>query len=195
MKKEKTESMENLNEEREQIVEEEASEVKELTVEDLITKLAELQKRAECAEAKLTAAESKAAEMTEAAQRVQAEFDNYRRRTLENNAKLKTDACVEVISKILPVTDVIAQALSMLTDENVKKGVSMIEDEIMKMLSSYGVTEIEALGCEFDPRLHEAVMQMPAESEEQRDTVKEVFQKGYKMGDKVIRAARVIVNK
>ena len=95
----------------------------------------------------------------------------------------------------MPVLDTIAQALKMINDEQVAGGVKMIGDEITKLLASYGVTEIEAEGKEFDPKFHEAVMQMPAETEEQKDTVKEVFQKGYKMGEKVIRPARVIVNK
>ncbi len=177
-------------------------EQKELTVEDLIGKLAELQVRAETAEGKnseleaeLETAKKQSADMTDLAQRVQAEFDNYRRRTIENNARLKTDACAEVITKILPVADVIDQALTLIEDENVKKGVSMIKDEVLKIFASFSVAEIEAEGCEFDPRVHEAVMQMPAEKEEDKDKIKQVFQKGYKMGDKVLRAARVIINK
>ena len=179
-----------------------SDEQKDLTVEDLITKLAELQLRAESAEAKAlewetncATLEQKSLDMTDTAQRVQAEFDNYRRRTNENNARLKSDACAEVISKILPVADVIDQALTLIDDENVKKGVSMIKDEVLKIFASFSVTEIESVGCEFDPRCHEAIMQVPAEKEEDKDTVKEVFQKGYKMGDKVIRPARVIINK
>ncbi len=160
----------------------------ELTVDDLIGKLAELQKKAEDEQ-------RKACEMTEFAQRLQAEFDNYRRRTNDNARKVREDATADVIVKIVPVMDVIAQALKMIDDEKVAKGVTMIEDEILKTLSSYGVKEIEAAGKEFDPRLHEAIMQAPAGSEEERDTVKEVFQRGYTMGDKVIRPARVIVNK
>lgn len=163
-------------------------ETAEITVDELIEKLAELQKKAEDEK-------KRADDMTDAARRVQAEFDNYRRRTIENNSRLRSDAQAEVLTRLLAVTDVIGQAVTMITDENVKKGVAMIEAEIIKLLASYDVTEIDAVGKEFDPRYHEAIMQAPAESEEQRDTVKEVFQKGYKMGDKVIRAARVIVNK
>ena len=133
--------------------------------------------------------------MTDSARRIQAEFDNYRRRMNDNSRRVRDDATAEVLVKIVPVLDTIAQALKMIDDEKVAGGVKMIGDEITKLLGSYGVTEIEAEGKEFDPKLHEAVMQMPAETEEQKDTVKEVFQKGYKMGDKVIRPARVIVNK
>lgn len=160
----------------------------EVTVDELIGKLAELQKRAETERAR-------ADEMTNHAKRVQAEFDNYRRRTLDNAKKVRDDATGDVLIKIVPVLDVIEQALKMIDDEKVAKGVKMIEDEITKLLASYNVTEIEAEGKDFDPKYHEAIMQAPAEKEELCDTVKEVFQKGYKMGDRVIRPARVIVNK
>ena len=165
-----------------------AENAEEVTVDELIGKLAELQKKSETERAR-------ADEMTNHAKRVQAEFDNYRRRTLDNAKKVRDDATGDVLIKIVPVLDVIEQALKMIDDEKVAKGVKMIEDEITKLLASYNVTEIEAEGKDFDPKYHEAIMQAPAEKEELCDTVKEVFQKGYKMGDRVIRPARVIVNK
>lgn len=164
------------------------AEVETVDVDKLNAELAALRKQAE-------AEKNKAAEMTDSARRIQAEFDNYRRRMNDNSRRVRDDATAEVLVKIVPVLDTIAQALKMIDDEKVAGGVKMIGDEITKLLGSYGVTEMEAEGKEFDPKLHEAVMQMPAETEEQKDTVKEVFQKGYKMGDKVIRPARVIVNK
>ncbi len=164
------------------------AEVETVDVDKLNAELASLRKQAE-------AEKNKAAEMTDSARRIQAEFDNYRRRMNDNSRRVRDDATAEVLVKIVPVLDTIAQALKMIDDEKVAGGVKMIGDEITKLLGSYGVTEIEAEGKEFDPKLHEAVMQIPAETEEQKDTVKEVFQKGYKMGDKVIRPARVIVNK
>ena len=167
---------------------EETAEVETVDVDKLNAELASLRKQAE-------AEKTKAAEMTDSARRIQAEFDNYRRRMNDNSRRVRDDATAEVLVKIVPVLDTIAQALKMIDDEKVAGGVKMIGDEITKLLGSYGVTEIEAEGKEFDPKLHEAVMQMPAETEEQKDTVKEDFQKGYKMGDKVIRPASVIVNK
>ena len=169
-------------------VDDETAEAETVDVEKLTSELAALKKQAE-------AEKAKAAEMTDSARRLQAEFDNYRRRMNDNSRKVREDATAEVLVKIVPVLDTIAQALKMINDEQVAGGVKMIGNEITKLLAYYGVTEIEAEGKEFDPKLHEAVMQMPAETEEQKDTVKEVFQKGYKMGDKVIRPARVIVNK
>lgn len=167
---------------------EENAEVETVDVEKLVAELAALKKEAE-------AEKARAAEMTDSARRLQAEFDNYRKRMNDNSRKVREDATAEVLVKVMPVLDTIAQALNMIDDEKVAGGVKMIGDEITKLLGSYGVVEIEAEGKEFDPKLHEAIMQMPAETEEQKDTVKQVFQKGYKMGDKVIRPARVIVNK
>lgn len=167
---------------------EENAAVEAVDVEKLVAELAALKKEAE-------AEKARAAEMTDSARRLQAEFDNYRKRMNDNSRKVREDATAEVLVKVVPVLDTIAQALNMIDDEKVAGGVKMIGDEITKLLGSYGVVEIEAEGKEFDPKLHEAIMQMPAETEEQKDTVKQVFQKGYKMGDKVIRPARVIVNK
>ena len=166
---------------------EENAEVETVDVEKLVAELAALKKEAE-------AEKARAAEMTDSARRLQAEFDNYRKRMNDNSRKVREDATAEVLVKVVPVLDTIAQALNMIDDEKVAGGVKMIGDEITKLLGSYGVVEIEAEGKEFDPKLHEAIMQMPAETEEQKDTVKQVFQKGYKMGDKVIRPARGIVN-
>ena len=167
---------------------EENAAVETVDVEKLVAELAALKKEAE-------AEKARAAEMTDSARRLQAEFDNYRKRMNDNSRKVREDATAEVLVKVVPVLDTIAQALNMIDDEKVAGGVKMIGDEITKLLGSYGVVEIEAEGKEFAPKLHEAIMQMPAETEEQKDTVKQVFQKGYKMGDKVIRPARVIVNK
>ena len=83
----------------------------------------------------------------------------------------------------------------MISDENVRKGVEMIDGEITKLLQTYGITEIECKGKPFDPHSHEAIQQVDATNKKERDTVKEVYQKGYKLGDRVIRPARVVVFK
>lgn len=143
----------------------------------------------------LELAKEKVAEMTDFAQRLQAEFDNYRKRTSAQMGRIRDDAAADTVIKLFPVVDVIEQALAMITDESVNKGVEMIYAEVNKIFASMGVKEIEAEGKEFDPRIHEAIMQFPAETEEQKDTVKQVFQKGYTMGEKILRPARVIVYK
>ena len=124
-----------------------------------------------------------------------AEFDNYKKR----NAKLWTDANNEgkssVILKILPVGDHLDMALSLGLDEKSLKGIELIKRKFNETLEEMGVTEINPLGEIFNPEIAEAIMQVQAQEGEAEDTVKQVFQKGYKMGDKIIRYAKVSVAK
>ena len=175
------ETVEKLEETQEQVEE------KEITVKDLIAKLAELKKRAD-------EEKQRADDMTKTALILRADFDNYRKRSREENAKAVEKGNVEVLEKIIPVMDVVEQAISMIPDENVKKGVEMLQGQLLMLLSSYNVEEIQAKGAEFDPKLHEAIMRVDGKEEDSGKVV-EVFQKGYKMGDRVIRFAKVIVNK
>ena len=173
----------------EETVEETATENEqpEITVDDLIQKLAELKKRADDEK-------QRADDMTKAAITLRADFDNYRKRSREENAKATEKGNVEVLEKIIPVLDVVEQAIKMIPDENVKKGVEMIQGQLNMLLASYKVEEIDAENAEFDPKIHEAIMQIEGK-EEDSGKVAQVFQKGYKMGDRVIRCAKVIVNK
>lgn len=127
------------------------------------------------------------------AQRLQAEFSNYRKRTIDDCKKAKEDGVMDTVAKILPLLDSFSHALAMITDSNVAQGIRMLERQFIDTLASMNVTEIEALNKEFNPELHSAVMQAEAESEEEKGTVTQVFQKGYKMGEKVIRHAMVKV--
>ena len=124
-----------------------------------------------------------------------AEFDNYKKR----NAKLWTDANNEgkssVILKILPVGDHLDMAISLGLDEKSLKGIELIKRKFNETLEEMGVTEINPLGEIFNPEIAEAIMQVQAQDGEAEDTVKQVFQKGYKMGDKIIRYAKVSVAK
>ena len=159
----------------------------EITVDDLIKKLAELKKRADDEK-------QRADDMTKVAITLRADFDNYRKRSREESARAVEKGNVEVLEKIIPVIDVVEQAITMIPDENVKKGVEMIQGQLAMLLSSYNVEEIEAKGLEFDPKIHEAIMQVDGK-EEDSGKVADVFQKGYKMGDRVIRCAKVTVVK
>ena len=100
-----------------------------------------------------------------------------------------TNSCVAVIEGGEPV--VIANAAC--TDENYKKGVVMTLDKASAALTALKVEEIPAEGQPFDPNLHNAVMQKPAEDGQKSGTVVQVFQKGYKIGDRIIRHATVVV--
>ena len=124
-----------------------------------------------------------------------AEFDNYKKR----NAKIWSDAfndgASSVILKILPIGDSLDWALQMDLDEKTKEGVKGIKKKFEETLSQLEVTEINPIGEVFDPNVAEAVMQVEGVDGEESDTVKQVFQKGYKMKDKIIRYATVSVVK
>lgn len=124
-----------------------------------------------------------------------AEFDNYKKR----NAKIWSDAfndgASSVILKILPVGDSLDWALQMDLDEKTKEGIKGIKKKFEETLSQMEVTEIDPIGQVFDPNVAEAVMQVDGAEGEESDTVKQVFQKGYKMKEKIIRYATVSVIK
>lgn len=124
-----------------------------------------------------------------------AEFDNYKKR----NAKIWSDAFNEgasgVLLKILPVGDSLDWALQMDLDEKTKEGVKGIKKKFEETLAQMEVVEFDPTGEPFDPNLAEAVMQVEGAEGEESDTVKQVFQKGYKMKDKIIRYAKVSVTK
>ena len=124
-----------------------------------------------------------------------AEFDNYKKR----NAKIWTDAFNEgvssVVLKILPVGDNLDWALTMDLDEKTLEGLKGIKKKYDETLSSMEIVEINPVGEMFDPNIAEAVMQVEGLDGEKSDSVKQVFQKGYKMKDKIIRYAKVSVVK
>lgn len=124
-----------------------------------------------------------------------AEFDNYKKR----NAKLWQEAyssgITDVILKILPVGDNLEWALSLGLDEKTAEGIKKIIEKYNETLKGLEVEEINPVGEVFDPNIAEAVMQAPADDGQEPDTVKQVFQKGYKLKDKIIRYAKVCVVK
>ncbi len=125
--------------------------------------------------------------------RLFAEFDNYRKRTSKEKQAAWADAKAETAAAFLPVYDNLERALKQDTaDEAYKKGVEMIMNQFKEVLSKLGVTPIEALGQPFDPQLHSAVMHVEDENAEE-NTVVEVFQQGFRSGEKVIRFAMVKV--
>jgi molecular chaperone GrpE len=125
--------------------------------------------------------------------RLQADFDNYRKRTAENNQKLKEDGVVDAVKKIIPLTDTLRQAIAMTPDEKIAEGLKMVSKQFTDAMGSLGVTEIAALGEQFDPNLHEAVMQVKVKDDSNVNVIVEVFQKGYRLGERVIRHSVVKV--
>ena len=125
--------------------------------------------------------------------RLMAEYDNYRKRTAKENTETYNNAVSDSITEILPVIDTFEMALKTeCSDESFKTGVEKIYNMFRKSLEKLGVTEIEALGKEFDPNLHNAIKQVE-ETDYAENYVCEVFQKGYRLGKKVIRHSMVAV--
>ena len=125
--------------------------------------------------------------------RLAAEYENYRRRTAKEKESIWADVKGETALKFLPVYDNLERALKQETaDEAYKKGVEMTMTQLKSVLEQLGVTEIPALGQTFDPNLHNAVMHVEDENFGE-NTVAEVFQAGFQLGEKVIRFAMVKV--
>lgn len=136
-------------------------------------------------------AQSKMEEYKDTLQRVQAEFYNYRKRNAEAVKQARAEGVNETILQMLPVLDTVEIAIGMINDEATKAGVELIRKKFAEVFSHYGVEEIEADGAEFDPALHNAVMQV--EDAENAGKVVEVLRKGYRRNGKVIRYAMVKV--
>ena len=125
--------------------------------------------------------------------RLAAEYDNYRKRTAKEKEALWAQAKADTAVAFLPVYDNLERALKQETaDEAYKKGVEMTMNQLKEVFSKLGITEIDALGKPFDPNLHNAIMHVDDESFGE-NTVAEVFQAGFMLGDKVIRFAMVKV--
>ncbi len=125
--------------------------------------------------------------------RICAEYDNYRRRSQKEKESLYADVKAEAVKSFLPVYDNLERALAQSTeDEAYRKGVEMIMTQFNATLKKLGVEPIESLGQKFDPQMHNAVMHTDDEQKGENEIV-EVFQQGFKLGDKVIRFAMVKV--
>lgn len=143
--------------------------------------------------AELEALKDQAAQQEDKYLRLAAEYDNYRRRTTKEKESIWNDAKADAALAFLPVYDNLERALKQETaDEAYKKGVEMTMTQLRSVLEKLGITEIPALGQPFDPTLHNAVMHVEDESLGE-NTVAEVFQAGFKLGDKVIRFSMVKV--
>ncbi len=137
--------------------------------------------------------QKKADELNDRLLRTMAEYDNYRKRTQKEKESIYPDAISFAVQTILPVIDNFEIALkSECADENFKKGMEMIFNQMMESLKSLNVSEINPVGEPFDPEEHNAVMHVDDDTVED-NTVVEVLRKGYKLGEKVIRFAMVKV--
>jgi molecular chaperone GrpE len=145
------------------------------------------------------AARDELAELKDKYLRLAAEFDNYRRRTLKERQDLLNYGSEALIKELLVTVDNLERALghAQKTEEGVEKenlleGVELTHRSLLQTLGKFGVERVEALGQPFDPKLHEAVRQVAAESPP--NTVVEVFQTGYVLRDRLLRPAMVVVS-
>lgn len=144
-----------------------------------------------------TAPEAPAADEAKAANerylRLMAEYDNFRKRSAKERENIYTDVRVDTVSKFLPVYDNLQRAMATATaDEAYKKGVEMTFNQLCEVFKKLGVEEIPAVGEKFDPNVHNAVMHVEDEEKGESEIVEE-FQKGFKIGEKVIRFSMVKV--
>ena len=140
-----------------------------------------------------TKLQSQLDELGDKYQRLAAEYDNYRKRTQKEKLAAFSDAYSEAWLTILPVIDNIERAVGFANDDSeVSKGIRMLKIQCLECLKKAGVEEIKCLGEQFDPTLHNAIAHNEDE-ETKPNTITQVFQKGYKREDKVIRHALVAV--
>ena len=125
--------------------------------------------------------------------RIAAEFDNYRKRTVKEKEASYGNGKADAVAKMLPVYDNLERALNQPTEDAAyKKGVEMTMNELVKIFTSLGVEIFGNVGDAFDPNLHNAVMHIDSE-ELGENVIAQVFQKGFKIGEKVVRFAMVQV--
>ena len=164
-----------------------AAEAESTTEEDQHMKKKELKAALEKAEAAL-------ADHKDQHLRLMAEYQNYRNRTTEEKKKNYGDAKADCIKSLLTVVDTFERAMdAACSDETYKKGIEMTFSQLQKALEQMGVKEIAEVGVEFDPNLHNAIKQMD-DTDFEENKVCQIYQKGYLLGDRLIRPAMVAVS-
>lgn len=144
----------------------------------------------------LTEAQEAIAELNERIVRLTADFDNFRKRAQREKDEARQFANQGLLEKLLPVLDNFEMALTAVkdADPSVRDGVQMILDQLLGVLKESGVEPVDALGQPFDPNLHEALSQEET-TEVKEGTVVQQVQRGYKLNDRLVRPARVVVAK
>lgn len=146
---------------------------------------------------KLNELEQRIEELNDKYLRLFSEFDNFRKRTQKERLELFKTASEDVMVALLPVLDDFERALKSSdengVDENFREGVALIYSKLFKILNQKGLESLDSIGKEFDTDYHEAITRIPAEDEFMKGKVVDVVEKGYKLNDKVIRFAKVVV--
>lgn len=161
---------------------------------ELAQRAAELEEELAALQRRLEEAEAKRDEYLDDLRRVAADFDNYRKRTAREQEHMVARAHERLLKELLPVLDDLERALAAARqheEAKLEEGVRLVERELRQILEREGLVEIEANGA-FDPNWHEALLTQPVDGVEDGAIV-EVLQKGYRLGDKVLRPARVVI--
>jgi len=154
----------------------------------------ELEKQVTALEERAALLEKERDERTDDLKRVAAEFENYRKRVARDQANLAARAHERLVKELLPVLDDLERALEAASEHEeakLEEGVRLVQRELQKALGKEGLVEIETNGT-FDPHVHEALLSQPSEQDE--GAILEVLQKGYRLGDRVLRPARVVIS-
>lgn len=125
---------------------------------------------------------------------IQADFDNYRKRSIEQIEKARIDGIVSTVEVLLPSLDAFKKVKDTIKDQKMLEGINMLEKTIISSLDKLGVEKIEAVGKTLDPNVHN-VLAVSVDKNIADGVVLEEFQAGYKMKDKIIRCSQVLVNK
>lgn len=161
---------------------------------DEATRVEALERELEGLAARLAEAEAQRDEYLEHAQRVAADFDNYRKRAAREQESLVARAHERLVKELLPILDNLERALEAAAaheEAKLEEGVALVGRELRAALAREGLVEIETDGV-FDPHVHEAMLSQPSEAAE--GAIVQVLQKGYLLGDRVLRPARVVVS-
>ena len=174
------------------MAEETKEEVKQDNVPEESSEKIKKDKKGEKAKEEIARLEGELAALNDKYLRMAAEYDNFRRRSREEKEATYEGALADTVAELLPIIDNLERAAMYDDGEKVKEGLVMIAKSVTSVFSSLGVEEIGKVGETFDPNLHSAVMHVEDDEHGEGESV-EVFQSGYRRGDKIIRYAMVRV--
>jgi molecular chaperone GrpE len=164
------------------------------TTAELEGRVQALERELEGLDARLVEAETKRDEYLDDLRRIAAEFDNFRKRVAREQESIVSRASERLVGELLPVLDDLERALEAAAEHEeakLEEGVRLVERRLREVLTGAGLIEIPTDG-RFDPHVHEALLSQPADADE--GTIIQVLQKGYELGDHVIRPARVVIS-
>ncbi|MEM9991675.1 MAG: nucleotide exchange factor GrpE [Bacteroidota bacterium] len=141
------------------------------------------------------ALQAQVAELKDKYMRKVAEFENFRKRTMRERLELTKTAARDTMSVLLPVLDDFDRAAKSAGEEGLGEGTEIVLNKLHKVLEQKGLQAMESNGKPFDPELHEAITEIPAPTEELKGKIVDTVEKGYYLGEKIIRYAKVVVGK